>query len=835
VDKAEAARFLSLLDLGATYFTFQTFDDNQKRDNKKLARIIHGTLDECWDRLVALNDRGAGIFVTINETDGKGRTTENIERIRALFEDLDGAPLDPVMQSEYKPHIAVESSPKRFHTYQLATGVGLDQFEGFQKALAEKFSGDDVHDLPRVMRLPGFIHRKGEPFLTRIVHTSDHAPYTAGDFESITPAASPTQARTDQGHNLNAAALKNLAAWVPDLFPDARFETGTGAYRATSKSLGRDLKEDLSLHPDGIKDFGLHDQGDPREGRRTPVDIVVEYGGKTRDEAIAWLRERLDFPDRPEIKIRSDNLAEATTRAEDALLAAGVALYQRGETLVRPVVEEVDASHGRRTKVARFVRINEAYLRDKLNQVADFLKHSKKVSAWAPINPPHEVARTLLAREGEWKFPAVAGVVSTPTMRPDGTILDREGYDEATRLLLVAPPPMPPMPEAPTRDDALRSLETIKDLLVEFPLVDGVSKSVALSAMITPVVRGAFLVAPMHAARAPVSGSGKSYLFDSAAAIAIGQIMPVMAAGRTEEETEKRLGAALLTGQPLICIDNVSIALKGDALCQAIERPLVEVRVLGLSKNVRVEARGTSLYCTGNNLVIVGDLCRRVITIVLDPEMERPELREFNGAPVVKILADRGTYVAAALTVCRAYIVAGQPDKQKPLASFEGWSDTVRSALMWLGESDPGDSMEVARREDPERIEIDEVLLAWAEALGTGKRYRFTLAEVIKIINERSQTMDGWTPDWPRLHAAIQAVAARGREPADARSFGFWMRNWKGRIVGERRFVNDPHGMKTYWWVERRDSKTGNWDGEAPGQWVGASAEVREGAKESNE
>src|SRR4029453_9741582 len=141
-----------------------------------------------------------------------------------------------------------------------------------------------------------------------------------------------------------------------------------------------------------------------------------------------------------------------------------------------------------------------------------------------------------------------------------------------------------------------------------------------------------------HAARAPVSGSGKSYLFDSAAAIAIGQIMPVKAAGRTEEETEKRVGAALLTGQPLICIDNVSIALKGDALCQAIERPLVEVRVLGLSKNVRVEARGTSLYCTGNNLVIVGDLCRRVITIVLDPEMERPELREFNGAPVVKIL-----------------------------------------------------------------------------------------------------------------------------------------------------------------------------------------------------
>src|SRR5262249_30012375 len=34
-----------------------------------------------------------------------------------------------------------------------------------------------VNDLPRVMRLAGFIHRKGVPFLSRLVHTSDHEPY----------------------------------------------------------------------------------------------------------------------------------------------------------------------------------------------------------------------------------------------------------------------------------------------------------------------------------------------------------------------------------------------------------------------------------------------------------------------------------------------------------------------------------------------------------------------------------------------------------------------------------------------------------------------------------
>jgi phage gp37-like protein len=275
-----------------------------------------------------------------------------------------------------------------------------------------------------------------------------------------------------------------------------------------------------------------------------------------------------------------------------------------------------------------------------------------------------------LARVGEWGFPVVAGIITTPTMRPDGSLLTQPGYDAATRLLLVEPSPMPAIPDAPTREDALVALDRLEGLLAEFPLVDDVARAVALSALITPVVRGAFPVAPMHALLAPVAGSGKSYLLDTVSAIAIGQVMPVMAAGRDEEETEKRLGAALLTGQPLISIDNVNGELRGDALCQMIERPVVEVRILGRSERVRIEARGTSIFSTGNNMVLVGDLCRRTLTATLDPQLERPELREFTGNPVADVLADRGAYVAAALTVCRAYMAAGRPNRAKRLASI---------------------------------------------------------------------------------------------------------------------------------------------------------------------
>jgi putative DNA primase/helicase len=86
---------------------------------------------------------------------------------------------------------------------------------------------------------------------------------------------------------------------------------------------------------------------------------------------------------------------------------------------------------------------------------------------------------------------------------------------------------MPAIPDQPTRENALAALKLLEGLLVGFPFVDDVAKSVALSAVISAVARGAFPVLPMHASRAPTAGSGKSFLFDTVAAIAIGQLMPV--------------------------------------------------------------------------------------------------------------------------------------------------------------------------------------------------------------------------------------------------------------------------------------------------------------------
>jgi hypothetical protein len=89
--------------------TIQTSDD--KKQEKSLARTIHGTFAEIYNELVELTSRGAGVFLMVNGGDGLGRQVDNVLSIRAFFLDLDGAPMEPVMNAAILPNIVVASSP----------------------------------------------------------------------------------------------------------------------------------------------------------------------------------------------------------------------------------------------------------------------------------------------------------------------------------------------------------------------------------------------------------------------------------------------------------------------------------------------------------------------------------------------------------------------------------------------------------------------------------------------------------------------------------------------------------------------------------------------------
>jgi putative DNA primase/helicase len=380
----------------------------------------------------------------------------------------------------------------------------------------------------------------------------------------------------------------------------------------------------------------------------------------------------------------------------------------------------------------------------------------------------------------------VAGVITTPTLRPDGTVLNRPGYDPATQLWYKPDSQlsMPPLQENPTREQAGVALALLTDLLVEFPLASGVDPAVALATILTAVLRGGFGVVPMTLLRAPDVGTGKSFLADLISTIARGQICPVITNAKSIEEMEKRLGALVLEGVPMISLDNCSGDIGGDLLCQITERPLIRIRILGKSKAPECEWRGV-LLATGNNVTFLGDMTRRGLIANLDAKVERPELRKFSFDPIERVLTDRGSYIAAAITIARAYIAAGSPKVCGPLGSYGEWSNFVRSPLIWLGQDDPVKSMDEAREDDPVRRAEHSLIAIWRAHLGFNVGY--TAAGLIRKANEQRSVEVAdrvYESEWtcPQLRELLVQQAGTPRGDIDARKVGNWLMAIRGRV-----------------------------------------------------
>lgn len=510
---------------------------------------------------------------------------------------------------------------------------------------------------------------------------------------------------------------------------------------------------------------------------------------------IAGLQQQL----KPVMRVVAGKIDVLTDEAEDALLAAQAEVFQRAEHLVRPGYHEVSAADGRTTIAAGLHVLKQPALIEELARVADWQAFDGRKKDWRTIDPPASIAAVLAARAGRWRLRSVVAVTTCPTLRPDGSVLSAPGYDAATRIYYMPASNlcMPTLAAHPTQNDAKAAVALLSDLLAGFPLVTDADKAVALSLMVSAVVRGALGMVPVHAFTAPTPGTGKSYIADVATVITSGRWCPVITPGRTEEELEKRLGAMLLAGYPIISLDNISNGLSGDALCQIAERPTVRIRLLGKSETPECEFRGI-IIANGNNLAVIGDMTRRVILGTLDSGEERPEDRKFKFDPVRQVLADRGRYIAAAMTIPRAYLAAGRPDKRPGLASYTEWSDMVRSALVWADCGDPVETMKVIRDTDPVLTTLRTVLECWRDVFsGEGK----TAAEVAALyaggFDPEGQEGEALTA----LRAALVPVAAV-RGVIDAARLGYWLRASKGRPAGKLKFLGEPaHGGVLRWSV----------------------------------
>jgi len=244
-DKDMARDFLAGLDPGSHKFTFQFFSDGQG----KHAEIFHGTLDEVWPQVQELNtpERGVGVFVTINETNFKGRRTENIVRPRALFADADSDEQITNCRAAIEacgatPSMIVDSGRGQ-HFYYVCPDIPIKQFSALQKSLSEKFGTDPaVKDLPRVMRLPGTLHLKNpvKPRLVKI-HRANGAWQLSELIRTLN--LSLRQPTTKQAH---IEDLHSAIPVIPRRFAHRPIETSLGAGIETNIE---DIRSAVSVIP----------------------------------------------------------------------------------------------------------------------------------------------------------------------------------------------------------------------------------------------------------------------------------------------------------------------------------------------------------------------------------------------------------------------------------------------------------------------------------------------------------------------------------------------------------------------------------------------------------
>lgn len=543
-----------------------------------------------------------------------------------------------------------------------------------------------------------------------------------------------------------------------------------------------------STDPKNLKEIGPDNSPGSRD--HIPNRPTAQLTGKRTDRGLS--------APRPTIVMRPGYLKDIVDEAQAALQKAPVRIYQRGGTLVHPITVDVTLRVTSLEGVRRaagmtiLAPVSEAWLLEQMSRSALWVRGG--TTGKVTVSDPSSIyARTLLSR-GEWAFPALRGIIKTPIVTRDGRIVEAPGLDRDTGLLLdFAPGEFPSVPVSPSKDDARVAFERLARPLRGFPFVNDAARSVALSAVLTALVRPILRTAPLHGFDAPTAGTGKSLLAELVGLLATGCLPPALSQGKSAEEDEKRLSTVLFAGDPVIHIDNCECPISGDFLCSTLTQEVVQARILGKSER-RVVPVTALVLASGNNLTLAGDAARRAVICRLDARVERPDTRAFDFDCHAEVLASRPSLVVDALTILRAYRLL-QSDESvalPPMGSFSDW-EWIRGALVWLDCSDPAETRSDVFDAESQRSDLLAVMTIWERAIG---------AESVQVGQIGTPAdMDGAPNALIELRDKLIEVACR--DGWNSRSVGWWLRRHKDRVVDGRVFQSDAGDSHQRWRLVR--------------------------------
>jgi hypothetical protein len=485
---------------------------------------------------------------------------------------------------------------------------------------------------------------------------------------------------------------------------------------------------------------------------------------------------------KPLIKVIAGDLHRVVDAAEKELAARG-RHYQAGGLIVSISTDPTSGDPS-------IVPTSAPALTRELSVAATWEKFDGRTADWARCDPPTRHAAILYDSQCFRYLPPLAGVVRQPYFRElDGELITQPGYDKTSQRFGVFDARQYVTPD-PTIEAARAALVLLEELLTEFHFVSTTDRAAALSAIFTAVVRPTLAHAPGFHVRAPVFGSGKTYLCELIGAFAGPGGNAKVSYPTSSEEATKVILSLLLTSPAVIEFDDMDTDwIPHGTIKRMLTAEHITDRVLGVSKTATVSTR-TLFLGSGNNVGPIRDLLRRVLTIHIDPRCATPATMTYKGFPVDKVRQNRGAYVAAVLTIIQAWRKAGMPRADADsIVTFSGaWSDYCRYPLMWLGHPDPATALLEQVRHDPDGDTLNGLMTEWHAAFGTSP------TTVRKAVDAASF-------DQPNLLDAMREFPVEERGEINRSKLGWLLKKNANRIVNGFEFQKSEADGRTAWRV----------------------------------
>ncbi len=518
--------------------------------------------------------------------------------------------------------------------------------------------------------------------------------------------------------------------------------------------------------------------------------------------------------------------------------------------MVHVVAESADAEHGHLAR-ASVVGTTKSVLRGWMSGAARWIFEGggRSGNETVEADPPESVV--CFARESCEGVRPLRGLVEAPVMRRDGTIIATPGYDPATRLFAAfdadaAARALAAIPDAPTQADARAALDILHKLVCDFPFEKTSHRATWVAGLLTMLAREMFDgPAPLFLARANTRGSGKTLLTELPHIIACGDRPAMLGWSGDEQEFEKQVTTEAIAGSSCVVIDNITGTFKSATLDRILTSGKHRARILGGNQKFDGPMRAV-WWGSGNNLDTSDDMAsRRIAPIELIATDARPEDRTGFAADSVEgdaahggsgetgtaalralALRRRWEYVAAAMTILRAWHCAGRPDGGLPAwGSFESWSRVVRGALVFAGDVDPGDAhIEFRDSASVDTAQLRGLLEGWMDAVDTklvspsGEPLKRVVDRIVAEARDAAQRKE--TPRGVMLREALEGITSETLEKWSSKTAGFigkWLRSRKAKVAttdrGPRAFdVAGESGGSARWQIVQPAAPIGRTD-----------------------